>query len=252
MEIATVILVDKITVAILHAQNPFRWVPQTRVSTQITISNIPTFHRISINANEKRVTRNQIQARNITPRCLFILAELFIDERSCDFSYSFYAITVRDTSWAPFAPWGVLEQHNAATDRTQQTSWKRCNFSLWEWSRMFNQATTTATTLIISWRSQQWSSEEVNYLRQLRSTEQRPWSEMLSLFSSRFPGRSPGAKQVYWSTTIRKTWSGTVPLDVDWIKAHVFVWWFTSDRSAATNEAGGLPQKGPPLLYTYT
>ncbi|KAJ5640263.1 uncharacterized protein N7484_008125 [Penicillium longicatenatum] len=48
-----------------------------------------------------------------------------------------------------------------------------------------------------------WSPEEVDYLRQLRSTEQRPWSEVLRLFSSQYPGRSPGAIQVYWSTTIR-------------------------------------------------
>lgn len=45
-----------------------------------------------------------------------------------------------------------------------------------------------------------WSSEEVNFLLDLRRDGQKPWSEVVSLFSDRFPGRSPGSIQVYWST----------------------------------------------------
>jgi hypothetical protein len=49
-----------------------------------------------------------------------------------------------------------------------------------------------------------WSSEEVDLLLKLRRDEQRPWSEVTRLFSDRYPGRSPGAIQVYWSTVVRK------------------------------------------------
>lgn len=45
-----------------------------------------------------------------------------------------------------------------------------------------------------------WSSGEVDLLLQLRRDKQRPWSEVVKLFSDRYPGRSPGAIQVYWST----------------------------------------------------
>lgn len=49
-----------------------------------------------------------------------------------------------------------------------------------------------------------WSSEEVDLLLKLRRDEQRPWSEVTRLFSDRYPGRSPGAIQVYWSTVVRQ------------------------------------------------
>lgn len=49
-----------------------------------------------------------------------------------------------------------------------------------------------------------WSSGEVDLLVKLRRDEQRPWSEVTRLFSDRYPGRSPGAIQVYWSTVVRK------------------------------------------------
>lgn len=53
-------------------------------------------------------------------------------------------------------------------------------------------------------RSLPWSSEEVDFLRELRSDEQRPWSEVTRLFSDRYPGRSSGAIQVYWCTSGRQ------------------------------------------------
>lgn len=49
-------------------------------------------------------------------------------------------------------------------------------------------------------RRLRWSSEEVDLLLKLRRVEQRPWSEVTSLFLDRYPGRSPAAIQVYWST----------------------------------------------------
>ncbi|KAJ5346787.1 uncharacterized protein N7506_000040 [Penicillium brevicompactum] len=53
-------------------------------------------------------------------------------------------------------------------------------------------------------RRLRWSSEEVNFLLELRRDEQRPWSEVTSLFLDRYPGRSPAAIQVYWSTCRRR------------------------------------------------
>jgi hypothetical protein len=49
-------------------------------------------------------------------------------------------------------------------------------------------------------RRLRWSSEGVDLLLKLRRDEQRPWSEVTRLFLDRYPGRSPGAIQVYWST----------------------------------------------------
>lgn len=46
-------------------------------------------------------------------------------------------------------------------------------------------------------RRLRWSSEEVVFLVELRRDEQRPWSEVTSLFLDRYPGRSPAAIQVY-------------------------------------------------------
>ncbi|KAL4759744.1 uncharacterized protein BDW70DRAFT_78109 [Aspergillus foveolatus] len=49
-----------------------------------------------------------------------------------------------------------------------------------------------------------WSREEADLLLRLRKEEKRPWAEVTRLFSVEFPGRSPGAIQVYWSTTLSK------------------------------------------------
>ncbi|KAJ5988255.1 hypothetical protein N7481_003465 [Penicillium waksmanii] len=49
-------------------------------------------------------------------------------------------------------------------------------------------------------RRLRWSSEEVDYLKGLRSDGRRPWSEVTRLFLVRYPGRSPAAIQVYCST----------------------------------------------------
>ncbi|ODM19086.1 hypothetical protein SI65_05703 [Aspergillus cristatus] len=48
-----------------------------------------------------------------------------------------------------------------------------------------------------------WSREEVDLLLKLRRDERRPWSAVTRLFSKRFPGRSQGSIQVYWSTTLK-------------------------------------------------
>jgi hypothetical protein len=53
-------------------------------------------------------------------------------------------------------------------------------------------------------RRLRWSSEEVDLLLELRRDEQRPWSEVTRLFLDRYPGRSPAAIQVYWSTCGRR------------------------------------------------
>ncbi|KAL4811698.1 hypothetical protein BDW67DRAFT_12758 [Aspergillus spinulosporus] len=49
-----------------------------------------------------------------------------------------------------------------------------------------------------------WSKEEAGLLLSLKREENRPWAEVIRLFSEKFPGRSPGAIQVYWSTTLSK------------------------------------------------
>ncbi|KAL4914954.1 hypothetical protein BDW62DRAFT_133601 [Aspergillus aurantiobrunneus] len=53
-------------------------------------------------------------------------------------------------------------------------------------------------------KSKKWSSEEANLLLELRGDGKRTWTEVTRLFSERYPGRSPGAIQVYWSTTLSK------------------------------------------------
>ncbi len=53
-------------------------------------------------------------------------------------------------------------------------------------------------------KSKKWSSEEANLLLELRGDGKRPWTEVTRLFSEQYPGRSPGAIQVYWSTTLSK------------------------------------------------
>ena len=49
-----------------------------------------------------------------------------------------------------------------------------------------------------------WSTEEADLLLRLRREEKRPWAEVTRLFLEEFPGRSPGAIQVYWSTNLSK------------------------------------------------
>lgn len=53
-------------------------------------------------------------------------------------------------------------------------------------------------------RRLRWSSGEVDLLLKLRRDEQRPWAEVVRLFSDRYPGRSPGSIQVYWGTVVQK------------------------------------------------
>ncbi|KAI9036872.1 SANT/Myb-like DNA-binding domain-containing protein [Aspergillus affinis] len=50
----------------------------------------------------------------------------------------------------------------------------------------------------------EWSPEESDLLLKLRKDEKRPWAEVTRLFSEEYPGRSSGAIQVYWSTTLSK------------------------------------------------
>lgn len=49
-----------------------------------------------------------------------------------------------------------------------------------------------------------YSPEERDLLLKLRRDEKRPWSEVIRLFSDQFPGRSRGAIQVFWSTTLKE------------------------------------------------
>ncbi|CEL10095.1 hypothetical protein ASPCAL13222 [Aspergillus calidoustus] len=49
-----------------------------------------------------------------------------------------------------------------------------------------------------------WSTEEVDLLVKLRKNEGRSWSDVTRVFSKQYPGRSQGAIQVYWCTTLSK------------------------------------------------
>ncbi|OQD96473.1 hypothetical protein PENVUL_c092G07715 [Penicillium vulpinum] len=49
-----------------------------------------------------------------------------------------------------------------------------------------------------------WSVEESHLLVKLREEQNLAWSEMTKLFAQKFPGRSKGSIQVYWSTTLKK------------------------------------------------
>ncbi|KAJ5982720.1 hypothetical protein N7451_012820 [Penicillium sp. IBT 35674x] len=49
-----------------------------------------------------------------------------------------------------------------------------------------------------------WSMEEDHLLAQLRDEHNLPWSEVTKRFSQKFPGRSSGSIQVYWSTSHKK------------------------------------------------
>lgn len=55
-------------------------------------------------------------------------------------------------------------------------------------------------------KGMKWSVEESDLLLKLRRDEERPWAEVTRLFPEEYPGRSPGAIQVYWSTALRKKW----------------------------------------------
>lgn len=48
-----------------------------------------------------------------------------------------------------------------------------------------------------------WSTEEVDHLLTMRKNENWPWT-VTRLFSDKYPGRSSGAIQVFWSTTLNK------------------------------------------------
>jgi hypothetical protein len=49
-----------------------------------------------------------------------------------------------------------------------------------------------------------WSMEENCLLVSLREEQNLAWSEVTRLFAKKFPGRSKGSLQVYWSTTLKK------------------------------------------------
>ncbi|KAF3391611.1 hypothetical protein F1880_007460 [Penicillium rolfsii] len=48
-----------------------------------------------------------------------------------------------------------------------------------------------------------WSMEENRLLVNLREEQNLAWSEVMRLFAQKFPGRSKGSLQVYWSTTLK-------------------------------------------------
>ncbi|KAL2782958.1 hypothetical protein BJX66DRAFT_345378 [Aspergillus keveii] len=49
-----------------------------------------------------------------------------------------------------------------------------------------------------------WSAEEKDLLVKLRKDEGRSWSDVTTVFSKQYPGRSQGAIQVFWCTTLSK------------------------------------------------
>ena len=55
-----------------------------------------------------------------------------------------------------------------------------------------------------------WSDEEIDLLVKLREEENIPWSELTEQFGQKFPGRSQGSLQVYWSTKLGKRPSSPV------------------------------------------
>ncbi|KAL2812131.1 hypothetical protein BDW59DRAFT_44464 [Aspergillus cavernicola] len=57
-------------------------------------------------------------------------------------------------------------------------------------------------------KGMKWSSEESDLLLKLRKDEKQPWADITRLFSEEYPGRSQGAIQVYWSTTLSKKEKG--------------------------------------------
>ncbi|KAJ5472100.1 hypothetical protein N7539_008669 [Penicillium diatomitis] len=55
-----------------------------------------------------------------------------------------------------------------------------------------------------------WSDEEADLLVKLREEEHLAWSEVTERFGEKFPGRSQGSLQVYWSTRLGKRRSSPV------------------------------------------
>ncbi|EKV06385.1 hypothetical protein PDIG_70080 [Penicillium digitatum PHI26] len=53
-------------------------------------------------------------------------------------------------------------------------------------------------------KGQPFLPEEDRPLVKLRKEDALTWSEVIKRFSRKFPGRSNGSIQVYWSTTLRK------------------------------------------------
>lgn len=54
------------------------------------------------------------------------------------------------------------------------------------------------------------SMEEERLLVKLREEQNLSWSEVIEQFEGKFPGRSKGSIQVFWSTTIKRkllSWS---------------------------------------------
>ncbi|KAJ5249318.1 hypothetical protein N7468_000769 [Penicillium chermesinum] len=51
-------------------------------------------------------------------------------------------------------------------------------------------------------RRVRWSPEEKKLLRELKRDGSRPWSEVTRLFLEKYPGRKPGAIQVYWNNIL--------------------------------------------------
>jgi hypothetical protein len=49
-----------------------------------------------------------------------------------------------------------------------------------------------------------WSHEKVDLLVKLRETRKLAWSDVTEQFGQKFPGRSQGSLQVYWSTKLGK------------------------------------------------
>jgi hypothetical protein len=49
-----------------------------------------------------------------------------------------------------------------------------------------------------------WSEEEIRLLVKLREEKNLAWSEVFEQFSQKFPGRTKGSIQVYWSTKLGK------------------------------------------------
>jgi hypothetical protein len=57
---------------------------------------------------------------------------------------------------------------------------------------------------ISSRKGMPWSMEEADLLVKLRKHEGRSWSEVTRVFLKQYPGRSKGAIQVFWCTTLSK------------------------------------------------
>ncbi|KOC10145.1 hypothetical protein AFLA70_213g001551 [Aspergillus flavus AF70] len=49
-----------------------------------------------------------------------------------------------------------------------------------------------------------WSTKEKDFLGKLKKVDSRPWPETIRLFLEQYPGRTPGAIQVFWYTTLNK------------------------------------------------